>query len=217
MDFVENISNKNIINNNSVTISGSNLFWFSKRSFDIIFSIALLPILILSTIIIFFLNFIFNRGSIFFIQERMGKNCEPFYAIKYRTMIEVDVINRNYSDPLEVDRITFLGASLRKIRLDELPQILNVIKGDMSLIGPRPDYYKHAQFFLKNIPDYRQRHLIRPGISGLSQIRLGYAEGVSATKKKSRVDVYYIKNASFYLELKIFFATLAIIFKAMGS
>ena len=217
MGFVKIIDNKNTINNNIVAISGSNFFWFSKRLFDVAFSITLLPILISSTIIIFFLNLMFNRGPIFYIQERMGKNCKPFYAIKFRTMIKVDVINRNYSDPLEVDRITPLGTLLRKIRLDELPQILNVIKGDMSLIGPRPDYYDHAQIFLKNIPNYHQRHLIRPGISGLSQIRLGYAEGVPATIKKSRIDVYYIKNANFYLELKIFFATIVIIFKAMGS
>ena len=87
-------------------------------------------------------------------------------------MVSSDIIERKFSDPLEVDRITAFGKILRKIRIDELPQILNVIKGDMSLIGPRPDYYEHALLFLKNDPNYRMRHAIKPGISGLSQIRL---------------------------------------------
>ena len=105
---------------------------------------------------------------------------------------------------------------MRKIRLDELPQIINVIKGDMSLIGPRPDYYNHALIYLDNIPNYRNRHAIRPGISGLSQIRLGYAEGLNATKKKSKIDVYYIENVNIYLEIKIFFGTIITVLKGIG-
>ena len=124
----------------------------------------------------------------------MGKNCEPFYAIKFRTMRGVNIIKRKFSDPIEEERITILGRVLRKIRLDELPQIINVIKGDMSLIGPRPDYYEHAIIYLDIIPNYASRYVIKPGISGLSQIRLGYAEGIDATKRKSNIDIYYINN-----------------------
>ena len=115
-----------------------------------------------------------------------------------------------------MERITKLGHTLRSLRLDELPQILNVIKGDMSLIGPRPDYYDHALVFIKNIPDYKARHLIRPGISGLSQIRLGYAVGINETKKKSKIDIYYIENTNFYMEFRIFFGTIITIFKRVG-
>ena len=196
-------------------ISKNHNFWRFKRIFDITICILLLPILLSVIVIILFLNLFYNKGSVFFVQKRMGKNCMPFYALKFRTMVDIEEINRKYSDPLELDRITSLGRVLRKVKIDELPQIINVLKGDMSLIGPRPDYYEHALLFLDNISDYRLRHEIKPGISGLSQIRLGYAEGLVATKKKSKIDIFYIKNANFYLDIKIFFGTILIILKGI--
>lgn len=200
-----------------ISISGSSFFWFSKRLFDLILSILLLPIMFSITVVLFFVNPFFNKGKIFFVQTRMGKDCKPFKALKFRTMMPQNINVRHYNDPLEIERITYLGKLLRKYRLDEVPQILNVIIGDMSLIGPRPDYYNHALHFLDNIEGYKLRHSIKPGLSGLSQIRLGYAEGVSATKKKASLDLYYIKNASFTLDTKIFFGTLYFIFFASGS
>jgi lipopolysaccharide/colanic/teichoic acid biosynthesis glycosyltransferase len=193
--------------------SGNHLFWIFKRLFDLTLCFLLFPLLIIIIGLLIFLNFFYNKGTVFFIQKRMGKDCKPFYAIKFRTMKKIDTITRRHFDPLEVNRITKLGYLLRKSKIDELPQILNVIKGDMSLIGPRPDYYEHAIWFLKILPSYRSRHAIRPGISGLSQIRLGYAEGISATKKKSKIDNFYIKNANFKLDAKIFFGTILIILK----
>ena len=197
-------------------ITKNKIFWKLKRFFDICMCFLLLPVLLNITIIIFFLNFLFNKGPVFYIQKRMGRYCNPFYAIKFRTMKEVDTIYRKFSDPVEVERITALGKILRKMRIDELPQILNVIQGDMSLIGPRPDYYDHALLFVENIPNYILRHSIRPGISGLSQIRLGYAEGMVATRKKSNIDIYYIRNTGLSLEVKIFFGTIVTIFKRSG-
>jgi len=204
------------IDKNHIIISGTSFFWFSKRLVDLFISFLLLPTFILTVVILVSLNFFYNKGPVFFIQKRMGKHCKSFYAIKFRTMISTKVINRKHDDPLEVERITKLGKIMRKIRLDELPQIINVIKGDMSLIGPRPDYYNHALIYLDNIPNYRNRHAIRPGISGLSQIRLGYAEGLNATKKKSKIDVYYIENVNIYLEIKIFFGTIITVLKGIG-
>jgi lipopolysaccharide/colanic/teichoic acid biosynthesis glycosyltransferase len=198
-------------------IMNNNLFWFTKRLFDLLVSISLLPVLAFMSLLILFLNIFFNEGNLFYIQKRMGKNCEPFYAIKFRTMRGVNIIKRKFSDPIEEERITILGRVLRKIRLDELPQIINVIKGDMSLIGPRPDYYEHAIIYLDIIPNYASRYVIKPGISGLSQIRLGYAEGIDATKRKSNIDIYYINNLSFYLDAKIFFATILTIIKGYGK
>ena len=204
------------MHDNTIVISGGYFFWGFKRTFDLAMCFFLLPFLMFVTFMILFLNLFFNKGSVFFIQKRMGKDCEPFYAIKFRTMKKIDNINRKYFDPLETDRITPLGYILRKIRLDELPQILNVIRGDMSLIGPRPDYYEHALLFLDNVPYYKYRHSIRPGISGLSQIRLGYAEGIEATKKKSKIDIFYIQNVNTFLDIKIFFGTLQTVFKGLG-
>lgn len=147
----------------------------------------------------------------------MGKDCKPFHAIKFRTMTKLDSVVRKYYEPLEQNRITRLGHILRKTKIDELPQILNVIRGDMSLIGPRPDYYDHALSFLEHVPYYRLRHSIRPGITGLSQIRLGYAEGLIATRKKSKIDIFYIENMCISLDLKIFIGTIVIILNGFKS
>jgi lipopolysaccharide/colanic/teichoic acid biosynthesis glycosyltransferase len=196
---------------------GKKLFWINKRIFDIIVSLLLLPLLFIIAIILLVFNPFYNPGRLFFIQKRMGKNCEFFFAIKYRTMTHVKEITRKYDDPVEINRITPLGRVLRKMRIDELPQILNVLKGDMSLIGPRPDYYIYALEYLKNVKGYRERHTIRPGITGLSQIRLGYVETLEATSKKTFIDNYYIQNIGYFTELKIILNTILIIIRGLGK
>jgi len=196
---------------------GNKMFWINKRLFDIFVCFLLIPLLFITSLIILLFNYFFNSGSLFFVQDRMGKNCSVFSAIKFRTMVPVKEITRKYDDPIETNRITSFGKILRKSRVDELPQILNVLKGEMSLIGPRPDYYIHALEYLKNINGYRERHIIRPGITGLSQIRLGYAEGLEATAKKVSVDNYYIQNVNYIIELKIIGNTILIILRGMGK
>ena len=193
------------------------LFWINKRIFDIALSVLLLPLLITIALTISVFNLFFNPGRLFFIQKRMGKNCEFFHAIKFRTMTHITEITRKHNDPVEVNRITPLGRILRNMRIDELPQILNVLKGDMSLIGPRPDYYLHALEYLKNVEGYRERHIIRPGITGLSQIRLGYAESLEEISKKAFIDNYYIQNVGYIIELKIILNTLVIIARGLGK
>ena len=193
------------------------LFWINKRLFDIFVSLLLLPLLIIIGIILLILNRFFNSGELFFIQERMGKNCKVFFVIKFRTMTHTKEITRKYDDPIEINRITPLGRILRKMRIDELPQVLNVLKGEMSLIGPRPDYYLHALEYLENVEGYRERHAIRPGITGLSQIRLGYAETLEATSNKTSIDNYYIQNLGYIIELKIILNTILIIIKGLGK
>jgi len=196
---------------------GNKMFWINKRLFDIFICLLLIPLLFIISIIVLFFNFFFNPGSLFFIQDRMGKGCSVFSAVKLRTMLPVKEISRKYDDPIEIDRITPFGKILRKSRIDELPQILNVLKGDMSLIGPRPDYYLHALEYLKNVNGYRERYIIRPGITGLSQIRLGYAEGLEATAKKVSIDNYYIQNVNYIIELKIIGNTIITILRGLGK
>ena len=193
------------------------LFWINKRLFDIIVSLMLLPLFFIFAIILLVLNRFFNKGKLFFIQERMGRDCEVFFAIKFRSMLHIEEITRKYDDPIETNRITPLGKVLRKMRIDELPQILNVLKGEMSLIGPRPDYYKYALEYLKSVEGYRERHTIRPGISGLSQIRLGYVESLEATSEKASIDNYYIQNVGYIIEFKIILNTILTILRAMGK
>jgi lipopolysaccharide/colanic/teichoic acid biosynthesis glycosyltransferase len=202
---------------NSKQMHGNKLFWINKRIFDIILCLLLLPVLFIVAIILLVLNRFLNPGRLFFIQKRMGKNCEFFFAIKFRTMSYIKEITRKYDDPIETNRITPLGSVLRRARIDELPQILNVLKGEMSMIGPRPDYFPHALEYLKNIEGYRERYTIRPGITGLSQIRLGYVESLEGTSKKASIDNYYIKNVGYIIELKIIINTILIIIKGLGK
>jgi lipopolysaccharide/colanic/teichoic acid biosynthesis glycosyltransferase len=197
--------------------NGNKLFWISKRLFDLTISISLLPLLLIISILLLFLNPFYNIGKLLFIQERMGKDCEAFFAIKFRTMSPIKEITRKFDEPIEIDRITPLGRVLRRMRIDELPQILNVLKGDMSLIGPRPDYYAHALECLKNIEGYYERHTIRPGITGLSQIKFGYVESLEAISKKVSTDNYYIQNVGYLTELKIIFSTMLVILRARGK
>jgi len=201
----------------SIRSNGNKLFWISKRLFDLIVCLLLLPLLFIVSIFLLFLNPFYNAGRLIFIQERMGKNCEAFIAIKFRTMSHIKEITRKYDEPIEIDRITPLGRILRRARIDELPQILNVLKGDMSLIGPRPDYYDHALEYIQNIEGYCERYSIRPGITGLSQVRLGYVESLEAISKKVTTDNYYIQNVSYLSELKIIFSTIIVIFRGRGK
>lgn len=191
-------------------------FWVAKRSFDILMSLLLLPVLVFTGAILLLVNPFVNPGPLVYTQDRMGLGCIKFKAYKFRSMRTVQEISRNVNDPLELDRITPVGRFLRKTRLDELPQIMNVLMGEMSLIGPRPDYYPHALELIDEVPDYKERHSIRPGISGLAQIEVGYIETVDAASLKVEADLNYIENLSLRNELKLIFRTLWVILRAGG-
>ncbi len=191
-------------------------FWASKRAFDIFFALFLLPVAIMLGLALLVANPFANKGPLFFRQVRMGRDCKPFWTLKFRTMRK-SLIQRGPDDPIEVERITGLGQTLRRARLDELPQIWNVLKGEMSMIGPRPDFFPHAKHYLRSIPEYRARHMVRPGISGLAQVELGYAEGISATRKKALADLHYIQRAGFRLDLWITWRTIMTVLFFRGA
>lgn len=189
----------------------------AKRAFDILVSALLLPVLAGFAILLFAVNPIANRGPLFFVQKRMGRDCIAFPAIKFRSMRAARGTSRSPESPLEMARITPLGRILRKTRIDELPQIVNVLRGDMSLIGPRPDCYEHAEHFLTTVPGYRARHAVRPGISGLAQTEIGYVAGSHATRRKVSADLYYIRNVSWRLEAWLIWRTLSVIAGRKGA
>jgi lipopolysaccharide/colanic/teichoic acid biosynthesis glycosyltransferase len=194
------------------------LFNLSKRAFDLLVcTVFLLPLTLLCGAVLLLLNPFWNRGPLIFAQERVGRNCTPFTAYKFRSMRPASKIERSADCPLETDRITPLGRFLRKSRIDELPQIINVFKGEMSLIGPRPDYITHARQFLTEVPGYQARHAVRPGISGWAQVELGYIEGIEATHKKVEADLHYITNASLALEARIVWRTVAVMARRAGA
>lgn len=198
-------------------IGGSAMFWAFKRSFDIIVSLLLLPLLMIFAVIVLVVNPFANRGPLIFVQIRMGRDCRAFRAYKFRTMNSAKTVRRAPNDPIETAEITKFGKFLRRTRIDELPQILNVLQGKMSLIGPRPDFFTHARAFVRTIPEYRDRHRIRPGISGLAQVELGYAEGFDATRSKAQADLYYIKNVSFMLDLRLVGKTIVTVLTKDGA
>lgn len=198
-------------------VGGNSLFWVAKRSFDILGGLALFPLFIVTAASLLILNIFWNRGPLFFVQTRMGEDCKPFDAIKFRSMTVAKTVERGPEESIEKHRITRLGKTLRKLRLDELPQILNVLRGQMSLIGPRPDYYSHATYFIDSIPGYRERHMVRPGISGLAQVSLGYAEGTEATCKKVIADHDYIRGAGFVQETALVWRTIITVVSRAGA
>lgn len=198
-------------------VGGARFFWVAKRIFDICGAVFLLPVLAVYVVLLSVLNPFLNQGSLFFVQIRMGRGCRPFKAYKFRTMRAVEVIERGADDPIEHDRITPFGRFLRKTRIDELPQAFNVLRGDMSLIGPRPDYINHARVYLRQIPEYRHRYEVRPGISGYSQVNLGYAVGTEATRQKARADIHYIRNAGFAMDAGLVAKTVSTILLRAGE
>ena len=147
-----------------------------------------------------------------FRQDRMGQNGRKFRIWKFRTMrAEKGNDLRSHDEPLETHRITNLGGLLRATRCDEIPNILNILSGQMSLIGPRPDAIEHAIIHSKSVPMYRDRLEVLPGITGLAQVRNGYADTMRLIERKVRWDLYYVENRSFSLDMKIIFQTIVIV------
>ncbi|WP_253913418.1 sugar transferase [Pseudoruegeria sp. HB172150] len=192
------------------------VFSVSKRAFDIGMCLLLVPIFLIVAVFLLALNPWLNAGPLFFVQKRMGRDCAPFAMFKFRSMCDAGSFERTPECPLELHRITVLGRFIRGTRVDELPQIINVLKGEMSLIGPRPDFYEHALHYLCEVSGYCRRHRVRPGISGLAQTEVGYVTGSEATRRKVSADLYYISHTDFKMEAWLVWRTLTVIFSRMG-
>lgn len=188
-----------------------------KTVFDLSLSLILLGPLAIAALILVILNPFLNPGPLLFRQRRMGRECQPFTAFKFRTMTPGTAGPRGAFDPLETDRISGFARLLRRMRIDELPQIINVLRGEMSLIGPRPDAYDHARVYLRDVPGYAQRHQVAPGISGYAQTEVGYVDGPEGIRRKVAADHYYLTHASLAFDLWITWRTLRVVFGAKGS
>ncbi|MFI5132165.1 MAG: exopolysaccharide biosynthesis polyprenyl glycosylphosphotransferase, partial [Chitinophagales bacterium] len=182
----------------------------SKRIFDITVSF-LIVALILSWLIpiISLLIFLESGGPIFFIQLRTGKNKRSFGCLKFRSMHLNKNADTQQASPLD-NRITKLGRFLRRTSLDELPQFLNVLKGDMSIVGPRPHMLKHTDEYSKLIGQYMVRQFVKPGITGWAQINgfRGETKNVLQMQRRVEHDLWYLENWNLLLDIKIFFMTI---------
>lgn len=183
-----------------------------KRIIDVAIITILLPLAIPFLLIGIVLIKIFSKGPIFFIQERVGLNNKSFLIYKLRTMAHhSERINLNHT--IEDDeRIFKTGKLLRITKIDEIPQFYNILKGEMSLIGPRPERVDIVKLLSTEIPSYNLRHLIKPGLSGLAQINNPKATP-NESIEKLEYDLYYINNLNFVLDLKIFWKTIFIVLK----
>jgi lipopolysaccharide/colanic/teichoic acid biosynthesis glycosyltransferase len=192
-------------------------FLLAKRAVDLIFVLVALPTFVTLTLMIFVANSITNSGPVFFRQVRMGQDGRAFTIWKFRTMTDDVGTLRAADAPLDEHRITPLGGLLRRTKLDEVPNILNIIKGDMSLVGPRPDAFEHATEYLARVPHYRKRLAARPGLTGLAQVRGGYADNPRAVQRKVSYDRFYIEKSSFLLELYVITLTFGVVFSGYGQ
>jgi exopolysaccharide biosynthesis polyprenyl glycosylphosphotransferase len=157
-----------------------------------------------------------SRGPMFFIQQRTGRNGRPFGLLKFRTMHPCDEPRSEWVSD-NVDRITGVGHYLRRFRFDELPQLVNVLRGEMNLVGPRPHPVTNQAVFMEKIAYYGLRSTVRPGVTGWAQIRYGYANNLAEETEKMRYDLYYIKNRSLWLDVRIMLETVATVLFGQGA
>ena len=188
-----------------------------KRFLEVALIILSLPITLPIMIITAILIKIESPGPVLFIQQRVGLGGKEFSIYKFRSMSK-DSEKNGAKMATEGDmRVTQVGKFIRKTRIDELPQFWNIIKGDMSLIGPRPEQKVFVDQFDQSIPFYNYRHIVKPGITGWAQVTHGYAADEDETKVKVEHDFYYIKNFSFSLDLLIFFKTIHTMITGFGA
>ena len=222
VNFYENVVNK-------VPINAINQMWFlenlnegnkiffdkAKRVFDFFFAFLILLTTLPFWIILSFILKYESKGPVFFKQNRLGKNNEPFKIIKFRTM----KIENNDLSPTKVNdsRITKVGSFLRKTRLDEIPQVINILKGEMSFVGPRPEQPSIIEKLELVIPFYKERMLVNPGLTGWDQVSGEYhSPSEEDTLKKLQYDLYYIKNRSLYLDISILLKTISVVLTKSG-
>lgn len=202
-------------NQNLVIVNYKNksLYYLIKQTFDI--TISLFALLFLSPlfVLVSLLIKLDSPGPIFYKQERIGVNGQPFSIIKFRTMKNDAEKNGPQWANQNDSRITKTGHFLRKYRIDELPQFINIAAGDMSLIGPRPERLVFIEEFEKELPDFRNRLQVKPGITGWAQIHGGYE---LTPKEKLEFDLYYIFNHSLVLDIKIMLKSIPVIVFAKG-
>ena len=159
-----------------------------------------------------------SRGPVLFIHERAGYRGRPFRLVKFRTMHGEPTPRQDsvwHRD--DEGRITRVGRWLRKLRLDELPQLWNILKGDMDLVGPRPEIVENVKVMADLIPYYSLRHVVRPGLTGWAQVRYGYSVSLDQVTEKMRYDLFYIKHMSFWLDLRILIDTVKIALFGRGA
>ncbi|WP_342248818.1 sugar transferase [Sphingomonas sp. OTU376] len=205
------------------SLNPNDVFFKIKATVDILAALCMLIVLSPAMLLIAVLIRLDSPGPALFRQCRTGFRARPFTIYKFRTMriataaSSDEEARRRAMTQANDPRITRLGAFLRKSRLDELPQLINIVRGEMSLIGPRPEAAELTSWYEKEIPFYHYRHIIKPGVTGWAQINQGHVSEVEAIKEKLNLDFYYVKNFSLWLDILIILRTVHTMFTGTGA
>lgn len=191
---------------------------FFQRTLDLIISlVGLIMFMPMFMLLVALLNPLFNRGPLFYVQKRIGQNNETFTIYKFRTMrSDAEKTGPQYTTKND-NRVSGFGRLLRRMRIDEFPQLLNIVKGDMNIIGPRPERPEFVKGLSEKIPFYDVRHVIKPGLTGWAQVNHNYGTSHDDALIKLQYDLYYIKNRSLFLDLSIYIKTLTTVLFLRGQ
>ena len=193
------------------------LYLMSVRIFEVLLSLLGASIGIIVTPFVVIGNTIGNRGKLFYTQERVGKDGVVFEILKFRTMVSNAETNGAVFTTTNDERVTVFGKFLRKTRIDEFPQFINILKGDMAVIGPRPERPFFVKEIAKIMPFYETRHIIKPGLTGWAQVNYSYGATIDESLIKLQYDLYYIKHRSIFLDLSIAFKTITTVLFYRGQ
>jgi len=193
------------------------LYLYQVRFFELLFSI--LGIIIGALLVPFLVvaNWFWNRGPLFYTQERVGKDGVLFKIYKFRSMVTNAEVNGAVFSKVGDNRVTPFGKFLRKTRIDEIPQFLNILKGDMGVIGPRPERPMFVEEISAIMPFYETRHIIKPGLTGWAQVNYNYGESIEESLVKLQYDLYYIKHRSVFIDISIIFKTISTVIFYRGQ
>lgn len=197
--------------------NNNKLYLLLVRIIEFVFSFTGLVFCIIFIPLIFIGNLLANKGSLFYTQERVGKNGVVFKIYKFRTMVKNSEANGAVFATSNDKRITPFGKFMRKSRIDELPQFINILKGDMAVIGPRPERPYFVTEIAQIMPFYETRHVIKPGLTGWAQVNYSYGESIDESLIKLQYDLYYIKHRSVFLDLSITFKTITTVLFYRGQ
>ncbi|CDT99996.1 Undecaprenyl-galactosyl transferase [Vibrio coralliirubri] len=214
---VGKVQTSHLSENSIGTLQPNPIYRSLKRIWESLLIIITLPITLPIVLITFLFIKIENPGPSLFVQERIGESGKSFKMYKFRSMtVRPDNSESKFATD-EQARITRVGRVIRKVRIDELPQFFNVLKGDMSLIGPRPEQESFVKLFEQEIPFYGYRHMVKPGITGWAQTVQGYTDDTESTTEKLAHDLYYIKHLSFWLDMNIVIKTIRTMLTGFGA
>lgn len=208
---------QHLYENNLGSLLPSRSYLVFKQLFETIIVIISLPVILPIMCITYVLVSVESKGNAIFIQERMGQGGKTFHMYKFRSMVIDAEKHGEKAADINDSRVTPIGRFIRKTRIDELPQIINVLKGEMSLIGPRPEQRSMIERSERSIPFYSYRHIVKPGMTGWAQVMQGYTVTSDEYQLKTQYDFYYIKHFSFTLDMLIVIKTAQILFTGFGA